>query len=130
MRRAKAFLNSIASVSLSRSRSTFCNVSSILSNKMEASALLSHPLALASKLMSSLQHYTVQTLIPSQPPRASHPPPFTPLPVYSLYALLGLLSKPALNHTSAHDVADDEEERVWRRVKREMLTGWRGCRVS
>lgn len=97
---------------LSRSRSAFCNVSSILSNKMEASALLSHPLALASKLMSSLQHYTVQTLIPSQPP----PPPPSPSPspsspVYSLHALLGLLSKPALNHTSAHDVADDEEER-------------------
>lgn len=31
---------------------------------MEPSASLSHPLAFASKLMSSLQHYTVKTLIP------------------------------------------------------------------
>lgn len=95
---------------------------------MEPSALLSHPLALASKLMSSLQHYTVQTLIPSQPPLASHHS--TALPVYSLYALLDLLSKPALNHTSAHDVADDVEERGWRRVKREMLGGGKGKGMS
>lgn len=86
---------------------------------MEPSALLSHPLALASKLMSSLQHYTVQTLIPSQPagPLRLGPLLQPALPVYSLRALLGLLSEPALNHTSAHVVADDGEERGWRRVK-------------
>lgn len=80
------------------------SVSSILPNKIGRSALLSHPLALASKLMSSLQHYTVQTLIPSPShPKAHHLS--TPLPVYPLCALLGLLSKPALNHTSANDAA-------------------------
>ncbi|KYN33137.1 hypothetical protein ALC56_12470 [Trachymyrmex septentrionalis] len=79
------------------------SVSSILPNKIECSALLSHPLALASKLMSSLQHYTVQTLIPSPShPKAHHLS--TPLPVYPLCAVLGL-SKPALNHTSANDAA-------------------------
>jgi len=76
-------------------------VSSILPNKIGRSALLSHPLALASKLMSSLQHYTVQTLTPSPSyPKAHHLS--TPLPVYPLCALL---SKPALNHTSANDAA-------------------------
>jgi len=55
------------------------SVSSILPNKIERSVLLSHPLALASKLMSSLQHYTVQTLIPSPSyPKAHHLS--TPLP--------------------------------------------------
>lgn len=47
-----------------RSRGELSSPSSILPNKMEPSASLSHPLAFASKLMSSLQHYTVQTLIP------------------------------------------------------------------
>lgn len=87
------------------------SVSSILPNKIGRSALLSHPLALASKLMSSLQHYTVQTLIPSPShPKAHHLS--TPLPVYPLCALLGLLSKPALNHTSANDAARGEREGV------------------
>lgn len=83
---------------------------------MGRSALLSHPLALASKLMSSLQHYTVQTLIPSP----NHPKAHllsTPLPVYSLCALLGLLSKPALNHTSAHDAARGDEKGLRRMSK-------------
>lgn len=89
---------------LLHNRKVSWSVSSILPNKIGRSALLSHPLALASKLMSSLQHYTVQTLIPSPShPKAHHLS--TPLPVYPLCALLGLLSKPALNHTSANDAA-------------------------
>lgn len=96
-------------VTLPRNRKVSWSVSSILPNKMGRSALLSHPLALASKLMSSLQHYTVQTLIPSpNHPKAHHLS--TPLPVYPLCALLGLLSKPALNHTSAHDAARGDEK--------------------
>nr|KAF7431751.1 hypothetical protein H0235_004675 [Vespula pensylvanica] len=75
---------------LSRLKRAASSVSSILPNKMEPSALLSHPLALASKLMSSLQHYTVQTLIP----------------LLAVLALLSLLSKPALNHTSAHGASE------------------------
>jgi len=98
------------------------SVSSILPNKMGRSALLSHPLALASKLMSSLQHYTVQTLIPSP----NHPKAHrlsTPLPVYPLCALLGLLSKPALNHTSAHDAARGDEKGLKRSKTGKARTG-------
>lgn len=119
----------MASVSHSRSRSAFRNVSSILPNKMEASALLSHPLALASKLMSSLQHYTVQTLIPSQPPRATHLPLCSVASLLVLRSLLGLLSKPALNHTSAHDVADDGEERGLVKSKTGNARGGRVSRI-
>lgn len=103
-------------VILPRNRKVSWSVSSILPNKMGRSALLSHPLALASKLMSSLQHYTVQTLIPSP----NHPKAHLlsiPLPVYSLCALLGLLSKPALNHTSAHDAARGDEKGLRRMSK-------------
>jgi len=108
----------ITLITLPCNRKVFWSVSSILPNKMGRSALLSHPLALASKLMSSLQHYTVQTLIPSlSHPKAHHLS--TPLPVYPLCALLGLLSKPALNHTSAYDAARDDEKglrssKIWK----------------
>ncbi|KYN10822.1 hypothetical protein ALC57_17022, partial [Trachymyrmex cornetzi] len=96
--------NTLFFAGLKRLRKVSWSVSSILPNKIGRSALLSHPLALASKLMSSLQHYTVQTPIPSPShPKAHHLS--TPLPVYPLCAVLGLLSKPALNHTSANDAA-------------------------
>lgn len=112
----ETFFNLRRYVILPRNRKVSWSVSSILPNKMGRSALLSHPLALASKLMSSLQHYTVQTLIPSP----NHPKAHllsTPLPVYPLCALLGLLSKPALNHTSAHDAARSDEKGLRRRSK-------------
>ncbi|KAL6262725.1 hypothetical protein P5V15_005517 [Pogonomyrmex californicus] len=108
---------------LPRNRKVSWSVSSILPNKIGRSALLSHPLALASKLMSSLQHYTVQTLIPSPSyPKAHHLS--TPLPVYPLCALLGLLSKPALNHTSAHDTARGDGKRLsWSKTGKARTSG-------
>lgn len=99
------------------------SVSSILPNKMGRSALLSHPLALASKLMSSLQHYTVQTLIPSlSHPKAHH----TSLHLHhcqSTRFALCSVSKPALNHTSAYDAARDDEKGLRRSKIWKVRTG-------